>query len=97
MSTRYRKLWESDTYKAEIYDNCTAALFVRSDGERARWEVDTTYWQGNTGGFSTQKVYIKGRDQVRRAVRALRQAQVSALKMGDGRKASYIPEMAGAI
>lgn len=92
---RYKTLWTSDTYQAEIYDNCNARLLIRSDGQRARWEIDTTYWQGNTGGFTVKKIYIKGRDQVRAGVKALRLAQISALEMGDGSHASYIPEMAG--
>lgn len=94
---RYKTLWESETYKAEIYDNCTASLLIRADGQRARWEVDTTYWRGNTGGFTTRKIHVVGREQVRATVRNLRQAQVRALKMGDGRHASYIPEMAGVL
>jgi len=48
---KYYRIWTSESYKAEIYDNCYARLSVRGDGNRARLRLDTTQWHGNTGGF----------------------------------------------
>jgi len=80
---RYTTMIESDAYKAEIYDNCSATIEMRRDGERLRISVDGTYWEGNTGGYRRYVSYIDGRDAVKSYWRRLRQLQRRAVKNGD--------------
>lgn len=87
---RYNKLWKSDNYTTGIYDNCNAAIYIRVDGERARVEMDTIKWIGNTGGYHRHVTYTKGRAIVRALVRRLREVQIEALGMGLGRHNHYI-------
>lgn len=55
-------IWESDDYKAEIYDNCTTRVYEHSDSDKIKIEVDGTKWVGNSGGFHIYKYFITGPD-----------------------------------
>lgn len=83
---KYYEIWESDTYKAEIYDNCTASFQVRGDGLRARLIYDTTTWDGNTGGFVQKTEYWDGRENVKKIMKELRTMQKKSIKNGEGKK-----------
>ena len=94
VSHKYRTIWRSESYKAEIYDNCYARIQVRGDGARARMIVDGTKWHGNTGGFAVETSYYDGRDAVRRLIRDLRGAQIRAITSEYGnRKSWFIPRL----
>lgn len=47
------------TYKAGIYDNCSATIRLYAD--RAIYKHDGVRWQGNTGGYHTWTTRIVGK------------------------------------
>lgn len=87
---KYYEIWESETYQAEIYDNCTASLQVRGDGLRARIIYDTTEWNGNTGGFVQKTEYWDGRQNVKNLMRDFRNLQKKAIKNGMSKNYPYL-------
>ena len=53
---KWERIWESQPYKAEIYDNCSQRIYT--SGSRIKIEVDGTRWSGNTGGFHISTYFI---------------------------------------
>lgn len=56
---KYKKIWESDSYKAAIYEDCTTRVYRHTDKDIIKIEEDGTRWTGNTGGFCIEEYYIK--------------------------------------
>ncbi|MFQ5965664.1 MAG: hypothetical protein ACE5KZ_15425 [Candidatus Scalinduaceae bacterium] len=59
MNTKWKEIWKSDSYKAEIYDNCSTRVYTHTGKNMVKIEADGTYWSGNTGGFKTYKYFLK--------------------------------------
>lgn len=58
MKIKWECIWESDIYKAAIYDNCTTRIY-QVDG-KIKVEEDTTKWVDNTGSFDVKKTFCAG-------------------------------------
>lgn len=61
--TKWTKIWESDEYKAEIYDNCSTRVYAHAEkNDKVKIEVDGTKWVGNSGGFHVYKYFVDGKN-----------------------------------
>lgn len=89
---KYKKILVTDDYTTGIYDRCDAAVYVRGDGERMRVERDIVKWIGNTGGYHREKIYLDGKERVKRLMRRLREAQKECLGMGMSKSNNYAVE-----
>ena len=78
----YKLFKDSDFYDMGIFDNCSDALFIRSDGLRLRLETDSVEWKGGSGSYQRLKRYIDGRQNVKSFIRNLRKRTIQAIKFG---------------
>lgn len=60
VSNKWKEIWKSDDYKAEIYDNCSTRVYQHAKKiNMIKIEVDGTRWVGNTGGFRVYKYFLQ--------------------------------------
>lgn len=64
----WREIWESEDYKAEIYDNCSTRVYSKEGLEKLKIEVDGTKWVGNSGGFHCYKYFVES-DELREIIK----------------------------
>ncbi len=60
-ANKWTRIYESQPYQAEIYDNCTTRVYQHDDNPaKIKLEVDGTKWVGNSGGFYVHKYFVEG-------------------------------------
>ena len=58
--SKWTKIWESDDYQVEIYDNCTTRVYKHEEKEKIKIELDGTRWVGYSGSFHVYQYFIDG-------------------------------------
>ncbi len=79
MKAKYRTITGFYGYNYGIYRNGSARIETNGRRYRVRW--DAVRWVGNTGGHHTYTEYLTMAEG-RKRLRAIREAQVYALKSG---------------
>ena len=81
---KWNLIWQSDEYKADIYDNCTKRVYEGddTDPEKLKIEVDGTRWVGTTGGFHIDKFYAVSK-ALRAIIKQFNEDEASAQDVAD--------------
>ena len=82
---KWNLIWQSDEYKADIYDNCTKRVYEGDDDtdpEKLKIEVDGTRWVGTTGGFHIDKFYAVSK-ALRAIIKQFNEDEASAQDVAD--------------
>jgi hypothetical protein len=58
-TSKWKKIYESEKYEAEIYNNCTMLVYRRG-ANLLRLEIAGTKWSSNSGGFYTYRYFVRG-------------------------------------